>query len=493
MQVKEQLYTEILNAPESPEIKSLIDKGTQKIQDAKGQRQNWLDSRNFVGFEKKRVNNSGAIEHLQSQGFDFGSKDNTSGEVWDAKQYHLVNAVSSNTTSDAAYLIHNYRDRILPVEKEFIKYASNVNFGGTIGAFIADPKKCNEMYIPIIGGKVEEQDPYGTQSSDSVIAVEKEGKLVYLGSRHPGYDTILIRLTDFCNKGCAYCYFGKETREKAPNIISDTNQSMELNNPVNQIQLLGEYLRNNPESQTSDILLSGGEPMDLSTKTWEDILKEIATWSWLKTFRICTGSLFLGSPQSISSDLIKLIADYQESTGNRICFNCNVAHPEQMLRLESIVKYFEMQKEIKGLTIYPQIPVTSNNFDIFDLEKSYNKMLEMCNITSSVYDGQVYKFICDMQGSLPKILFIQVAARFDQHQGFSNIQKPIACEIFTDSGNSSNLAVNHNTLANIKLNGGLKIISNSKDSYIIQYKITHANGTIFTFQDTLPNSIKINL
>jgi Radical SAM superfamily len=492
-QEKRNLYQQVLENPDSPEVKRLILPTEQKIQMGRVDRQNWLDSLNLSSYQIKIAEKNNALELLQQQGFripNFAGDDES--VIWNDKIYHLQNALSSSKSSDAGWLIDYFRDEIIPIQESVLDYAPTVGFGATFGVFVGDPKHCNNMFMAGVGGSVVEQDPYGTQSSDSVISITIEGRKYYLGSRHDGYDTTLVRLTDFCNKGCAYCYFGKETRNKQPNIISDTNEGLGSLNPVDQVRILGNIYRENPKMRTRDVLYSGGEPMDLDTRTWEGILREVSTWDWLDSFRICTGAFFLGSPQSISTDIIDLIFEYQEHSGVRVCFNCNVTHPEQMLRLETIVKYHEMRDKIKGLTIYPQIPVTHNNFDIYDLEKSYQNMLEICKITSNVYDGQVYKFICDMQGSIPKLLFILVASRFDSHQGISNIVKPVACEIFSDSGNSSNLSVNYNTIANIKQNGGLKITLIDSQNEKVEFAITHANGSTQRFVDIIPKSINVS-
>lgn len=491
IQEKQSLYRRVLENTNSPESLALINSTAKKIQEGRQNRQEWLANGITPNIYKKAERN-GVLIQLEQQGFIIPQIRNCSNLVtWDHKNYHLANALSSSKTSDALYIIDRFGKVILPVKDRFLEYAPTVNFGGTFGAFVGDPDNCNNMYIPIVGGEVAEQDPYGTQSSDSVVSVNIEGITYYLGSHHPGYGTTLVRLTDFCNKGCSYCYFGVEARLKEPNIISDTKEKLGYLNPVDQVRMLGDLYRKNPEMQTKDVLFSGGEPMDLDTKTWQGILQEVATWDWLDTFRVCTGALFLGSSQSISSEIIDLIAQYQDQTGVRVCFNCNVAHSEQMLRLETIVKHREMSDKIKDLTIYPQVPVTQNNFDIHNLDSAWNNMLEMCKITSNLYGGQVYKFICDMQGSIPKILFILVASKFDRHQIISNIAKPIACEIFSDSGNSSNLTVNFNTLFNIRANGGFKITSLDGLNNMVEYFVTHANDTVQKFSDIIPKSINI--
>ena len=130
------------------------------------------------------------------------------------------------------------------------------------------------------------------------------------GLTHRYPDRTLLLLTDQCSMYCRHC----TRRRKA----GETDAPMPRENVSKAI----EYIRNNVEVR--DVILSGGDPLTLSTARLEEVISEIAAIDHVDIIRI--GSRIpVVLPQRVDDELIAMLKKYP-----MIWFNTHFNHPSEM-------------------------------------------------------------------------------------------------------------------------------------------------------------------
>ncbi len=148
-------------------------------------------------------------------------------------------------------------------------------------------------------GKMGLEDPLG-EKEDSVVP----------GLVHRYPDRVLMVLTDICPMLCRHCTRKREWRHGG------------WVRPETEIEAMLDYLRRN--KQVRDVILSGGDPLTLSTGHLEAIISRIRQIEHIEIIRI--GSRFpVVCPQRIDSELCNMLSKY-----GAIWLNTHFNHPKEM-------------------------------------------------------------------------------------------------------------------------------------------------------------------
>lgn len=147
-----------------------------------------------------------------------------------------------------------------------------------------------------------------TTDMDDPLHEDTDSPTPGLTHRYP--DRTLLLLTDQCSMYCRHC----TRRRKA----GETDAPMPRENVSKAI----EYIRNNVEVR--DVILSGGDPLTLSTARLEEVIAEIAAIDHVDIIRI--GSRIpVVLPQRIDDELIAMLKKYP-----MIWLNTHFNHPNEM-------------------------------------------------------------------------------------------------------------------------------------------------------------------
>ena len=111
---------------------------------------------------------------------------------------------------------------------------------------------------------------------------------------HKYPDRVLFTVTNFCSTYCRYC-----TRSRV--VGGHTNYSKQ------QIDNSIEYIRNHTEIR--DVLISGGDPLTMSTESLEYILKKVRNINHVEMIRIGT-KVPVVMPQRITDELCDMLKKY---------------------------------------------------------------------------------------------------------------------------------------------------------------------------------------
>ncbi|MEA1973400.1 MAG: KamA family radical SAM protein, partial [Candidatus Cloacimonadota bacterium] len=130
------------------------------------------------------------------------------------------------------------------------------------------------------------------------------------GLTHRYPDRVLMLITDQCTMYCRHC-----TRRR---MAGETDRAM----PMSTVDKAIEYIKDTPEIR--DVLLSGGDPLSLSTDRLEEIIKKLYAIDHVEIIRI--GSRIpVVLPQRITNDLVNMLKKYPP-----IWLNTHFNHPNEI-------------------------------------------------------------------------------------------------------------------------------------------------------------------
>jgi L-lysine 2,3-aminomutase len=416
------------------------------------------------------------VEVPSFQGADPGQ-----GEDWGNWHWHIRNRLTS--VEDLIELFPQYLTKKTAAE-EWLK-----NYDFSIMPLNLMLKNGVGKFLPQIG-LIPASDPYGVQQEKSVVWEELKGRKYYLATRKPGYATFLPILGGsadkvFCPIGCAGCYRGLQTRFGQPlklNKEDDTVEDLAIPSPVDQIRMLAKRWNSDPEFRdVYDILISGGEPMTLSNATWSEILQELAKAEYLKSFRICTGALFLGLPFRFDGEFISLLAGFHKQTGASVKISAHVSHLENITP-EAV--FFARRLIAAGIEILPQMPLEPGvNFWPDDLQKTTETLRQLDRRLALAVGTRSYKWIVDIQKrrinqGVSILSVIEVWRRLhDGHIGESDIDRPTSLALFFPH-ERGNLNLSYHSLWAIKM-------TVDQNKRVAQYDLPHPAGGWVKYEEPL--------
>jgi len=407
-------------------------------------------------------------------------------ENWGDWKWHLANRLTDKNLSKFLALFPEYRDQ----EQLLRAYLASYDLG--ILPLNLLQKNGVRKFLPRLG-LTPVPDPYGVQRVHSVVLHEESGKKFYLSTHKPGYASFLPILGSgagrvFCPVACAGCYRGPQTRFGEPlRLIHDGGGTEEIwiPNPEQQAEWLVEEWNTKPEfSGVYDVLFSGGEPMILPNGVWEKILARMERAKYLKSFRICTGALFLGLPFRFDDEFIQLLVGFRKRTGIQVKLAVHVSHPEHVTP-EAV--QFARKLIRSGIELLPQCPLEPGvNFWTDDLEKTEVTLRRLNRLLAVVVGTRCYKWILDMQGGISLLPAIKVWRHIhDRHQEESDITRPTSFAVFFPQP-EGNLNISYHSLWAMKM-------SVNRKRGIVTYDIPHPSGTWVTYEERLQEGINDNL
>lgn len=184
--------------------------------------------------------------------------------------------------------------KLTPEEEEVFE-GDNFPFRMAITPYylsIIDPNNPNDPVRMQAVPKILESKLVTTDMTDP-LSEDTDSPTPGLTHRYP--DRVLLLLTDQCSMYCRHC-----TRRR---MAGETDAPM----PQENVKKAIEYIRNTPEIR--DVILSGGDPLTLSTKRLEEVISELAAVEHVEIIRI--GSRIpVVLPQRIDAELITMLKKY---------------------------------------------------------------------------------------------------------------------------------------------------------------------------------------
>jgi lysine 2,3-aminomutase len=243
-----------------------------------------------------------------------------------------------NRIDDIAALSPAEKERLKPVAEQYV-FRTNEYYQGLVDwQDPADPLR------RIIMPEIRELEEFG-----ELDASHEASYTVAKGLEHKYKDTALILVNNVCGAYCRFCFRKRLFLAESDEVATDLTDAL-------------AYIRVHPE--ISNVLLSGGDPLILSTGRLERILKSLREIDHVRIVRIGT-KMPAFNPYRILNDPALLEVLRQHSTGGRkVYVMTHFNHPRELtavaidglLRLqEAGVTTLNQSPMIRGVNDAPEV------------------------------------------------------------------------------------------------------------------------------------------
>lgn len=183
--------------------------------------------------------------------------------------------------------------------------------------------RSNEYYLSLINWK-DPEDPIKKIIIPQIEELEEWGSLdssgessytVQKGFQHKYKDTALLLINDVCGGYCRFCFRKRLFINKGDEITREIASEL-------------EYIKNHKE--ITNVLLTGGDPLLLSTTKIRNIIKSLRGIDHVKIIRVGS-KMFAFNPYRILNDekLLELISEFSMKN-KRIYFMMHFNHPKEI-------------------------------------------------------------------------------------------------------------------------------------------------------------------
>ncbi len=209
----------------------------------------------------------------------------------------------------------------------------------------------------------------GTMGLEDPLAEEDYFAVPGLVHRYP--DRALMVLTDICPMFCRHCTRKREWRHGG------------WVRKISEIEVMLEYLRRN--SQIRDVIISGGDPLTLSTRRLEDILSRIREIKHIEIIRI--GTRFpVVLPQRVDEELCSMLSKY-----GPIWLNTHFNHPNEIT---------PQAAEACDRLLRSGVPVNNQSVLLRGVNDTVETQVKLCQNLLKIKVRPYYLFQCDeVQGT----------------------------------------------------------------------------------------------
>jgi len=217
----------------------------------------------------------------------------------------------------------------------------------------------------IVMPEIEELDQFGAWD-----ASHEASYTVVKGLEHKYSDTGLLLVNNVCGAYCRFCF-----RKR---LFTDDNDEV-----TNDIGPALDYIRAHPE--INNVLLSGGDPLIMSTGKLENIIQQVRRIDHVKVIRIGSKMPAL-NPLRIVNDpsLSEMLSKYSQ-VGRKIFVMAHFNHPRELT--DVAVECIAMLQRA-GLTVVNQTPI------IRGVNDDPTVLAELFNCLSFNGVPPYYVFIC---------------------------------------------------------------------------------------------------
>lgn len=224
---------------------------------------------------------------------------------------------------------------ILPEEREQFKNLSQ--FPLKVTRFYAQLIKKNNVNDPLLLQVIPQSIENNTHPDFHSDAVGDLSSIKAPGLIHKYQGRVLISLTAACGIHCRYCF-----RREFP--YSDNTPDLSLNGSILN------YLKQHQD--IDEVILSGGDPLMLSDKKFNNILQSFNLLTNIKTIRIHTRM-----PSVLPSRITTALLNNLKHCDKNIIIVLHINHPQEID--ENIVEACQQLKQI-GVTLLNQSVLLKN-------------------------------------------------------------------------------------------------------------------------------------
>jgi KamA family protein len=185
-----------------------------------------------------------------------------------------------------------------------------------------------------------------------IDASNEEASTVVHGLQHKYRTTALLLVNDVCSAYCRFCFRKRFTlaTSRADHILPPDVADANEKETTFDVRAGVAYIAAHPE--IDNVLVTGGDPLTLSVRRLEEILKQIRSIPHVRTIRIGT-KVPAFDPELISADLLQMLGQYN-SGDRRIYLMVHFNHHRELTPLAC--RALEASAR-QGLTLCNQTPL----------------------------------------------------------------------------------------------------------------------------------------
>lgn len=227
---------------------------------------------------------------------------NSTKEDWLDWKWQIKNRITTREKLEEIFCLTDDEKKVLSIHRENLPLAITPYYASLISKSADDPiRKC---VIPQINETIvaaeEAEDPLGEDHQSPVSCIVH---------RYP--DRVLFLSTKFCSVNCRFC-----TRSR---IVGEHKC---FSSGIKEWEKGFDYIRNHTEIR--DVLISGGDPLTLSTKSLEFIVSSIRSIKHVEMIRIGT-KIPAVLPQRVTKELCDMLKKYHP-----IYMSVHFTHPVEL-------------------------------------------------------------------------------------------------------------------------------------------------------------------
>ena len=304
---------------------------------------------------KGKIEMSGANEELI---FEADEPPGCSKNEWNDWRWQLRNAISK--VEDARNIEYFEEQEIVALKKVTEKYPFAIT---PYYISLIDKNNPNDpIKKQCIPSKEEESLYFDIQ--DDPLGEEKDSCITGLVHRYP--DRVLITLTNMCPVYCRHCTRKREWRN-----------GQWVRKP-SELEAIYSYIEGHKEIR--DVILSGGDPLTLSTGRLENVLSSLRKIEHVEIVRIGTRCPVV-LPQRIDDELVTMLKKYKP-----IWVNTHFNHPNEITKESAAA----CEKIISA-----GIPVNNQTVLLKGINDNVETMTTLCRKLLRISVRPYYLFQCD--------------------------------------------------------------------------------------------------
>lgn len=223
-------------------------------------------------------------------------------EVWNDWKWQLQNRIMDVSTLEQVLPLSEEEKKAIIHSLEFLRMAITPYY-----ATLINPENPKD---PIRKQAIPTSKELYIAPEDMLDPLHEDVDSPAPGLTHRYPDRVLLLVTDMCSMYCRHC----TRRRKA----GETDKAM----PIDYIDDAIDYIKAHKEIR--DVLISGGDPLTLSTAYLEKIIQKIASVPSVEVIRLGSRAPVV-IPQRIDEELIQMMKSYQP-----IWLNTHFNHPNEI-------------------------------------------------------------------------------------------------------------------------------------------------------------------
>lgn len=208
------------------------------------------------------------------------------------------------TLEQVPQLCDEDRERLKPVSEEYVFRANDYYLGLIDWDDPDDPIR--QLIIP----REEELSDWG-----KLDASNEEAVTVTRGVQHKYFDTVLLLCNEVCGAYCRYCFRKRLFMDENDEVTNDISEGL-------------EYIAEHPE--VSNVLLTGGDPLLMSTRRLTEIFEKLSKIPHVKIIRLGSKMPAFDPYRILNDDALHEAFQKYSSPERRIYLMAHFDHPREL-------------------------------------------------------------------------------------------------------------------------------------------------------------------